>query len=129
MSRMLPGNTFRQATATVSLGPAATSIRQQTHVSPSSSFSARSTRDPRSVTRARYVPAVLGPSRLSIQDTITVPSGIAPSPSNECEIGRSSFTRRGAVERLALRRASARDEDPRRRARPRAVGLRDDHDT
>ena len=53
MSRMLPGKTLRQRAATTP-SPAATSMRQHTHVSPSSSLTACSTRLPRSATRARY---------------------------------------------------------------------------
>ena len=85
MSRTLSGKTLRQRTLTLSPGPAATSTRQHTHVSPASRWIGSATRAPRSVTRASIVAA--WPSRVSIQATSTVPSGATASPSKECDVG------------------------------------------
>ena len=128
MSRISPGNTLRHKTEADSPGPADTLTRQQTHVSPAGSCATRSRRDPRSVTRATQVAVRLAPSRLSIHATSTVPSGVTARSSNECEIGRSSLTRRGA----SKERPPSSERDRNRsdaNSPPTGLGLLDDQVT
>ncbi len=127
MSRMSPGNTLRQSTATASPGPARTPTRQQTQVS-SSRRAEGSARAPSSSTRATQVAARSGPSRLSIQDITTVPSVVTAMPSNEWETGRSSLTRRWPSQL----RPPSRERDSRRsdaKITPAGFARSDDQET
>src|SRR5262245_50814358 len=127
MSRTSPVNTLRQSTATASPGPRPTATRQQTQVSSSSRVEG-SGRVPSSSTRATQVAAFSGPSRLSIHAITTAPSPVTVIPSNECEIGRSSFTRTWPSQL----RPPSRDRDRRKSEAKRTPGGRgrsDDHDT
>ena len=127
MSRTSPEKTFRHSAATASAGPRLTATRQQTQVS-SSSRVEDAGRVPSSSTRATQVAAFSGPSRLSIHAITTAPSRATVVPSNECEIGRSSFTRTWPSQL----RPPSRDRDRRRSDAKSTSGGRgrsEDHDT
>ena len=128
MSRMSPGKTRRQVSATVLPAPVAASTRQHTQVS-SPTLRMPSTRVPCSTTRATQVAGSLRPSWLSIHVSSTVPSAATASPSNECEMGRSSFTRSGAAR--SVRPPSSERESCRSEAKsvPSGLGFPDDQDT